>query len=151
MDNGRCWSGTMGASCTGAQKPAAAAAGWIADEGMERLERIMDGKTFPKWTVTTTGTRFEPAWEDESVNLCNKVILNIFEELTISQKDHDMWKAWKRKEGGSATMRQGPRRRDEQQQQGWLDRKAILGQSLQGWSCGISGDQDQRHAAEGLK
>ena len=142
------WPGTTGASLFGAQSPAAAAAGVTADEGMDRLNRIMDGKTFPKWIVTTTGTRFEPDWGGESVDLCNKVIRNIYEELTMSSRDHESWKAQKKQERGYA-RRQGHRVRDEQQQQGWLDRRAILGQTLQDWSCGISCDQDQRHAAEG--
>ena len=80
------------------------------DEGMNRLNRIMDGKTFPKWMVTTTGTRFEPDWGEESVDLCNKVIKNIYEELAISSRDHEIWKAQKK-------MERGPARRQSQQKQ----------------------------------
>ena len=58
------WPGTLGASLfLGAQGHAAAAAEVTVDKGMDRLNRIMDGKTFPKWIVATTGTRFEPEWE----------------------------------------------------------------------------------------
>ena len=56
------------------------------DEGMNRLNKIMDGKTFPKWIVVTTGARFEPDWGSESMDLCNKVIGNTLEELAISWK-----------------------------------------------------------------
>ena len=124
------WPGTPGASCTGAQG-SAAPAGRPVNEGMVRLNKIMEGKTFPQYVAMGKGRppRFEPDWSPESINLCNKVIGNTLEELTISKQDHDYWKSQQgdaQRRQWSDAKKQGQRMDyGQRQRQGWLDRKAI--------------------------
>ena len=127
MNNGNCWPGTQGASCTGAQSSADRTG---VDEGMRRLNEIMAGRNFPQYVAIGNGRpRFEPEWTSQSMALCNEVIKNISEELSISKNNHDYWRSQQTSEERkqwSEAKKQGHRMYyDQRQNQGWLDRKAI--------------------------
>jgi len=109
------WPGTQGTSC-GAED-------WT-DEGAKRLQDIMKGRSLPVWNGPPH-PRFVPEWTSDTIDLCNEVIKNTQQELSLSGKDHDAWKA-KRKEEQRQVLQQGlPMQNWGRQRQGWLDRKAI--------------------------
>ena len=139
MDNGRSWPGTQGASCTAAQS---STDGIGVDEGTRRLNEIMAGETFPRYVKIGNGRpTFQPAWTKESMALCNAVIKNITEELSLSKIHHDSWRSeqtpeerykWReaKKQGCKQTYF------ERRQNQGWLDRKQVWNRSCQKGAVG---------------
>lgn len=97
---------------------------WVEDEGATRLNKIMKDEKFPEW-IHGTG-RFEPGWTLDLMELSDKVVLNTYEELKISEREHEKWRCdngeERRRKRAAGEWVSSHR---QTQAQGWLDRKAI--------------------------